>query len=471
MPVLREDVISRLRRLTALNNSRQQSIEDARHLTEGPFEIQGDNGTIMQVSINADSNQVDTDTGNTYTVVGGLCNCPDFAHTGSCVHIQAAELVRTGSTGSERPETISTNRVTPETPEAVNVQAREEDNQRRKRRSRLEVWQERYGDGQMLSQDEEAFKKLYSAVKTGTAINYEYENVLAGSENTFGVEIEFADADLRIIARELGELGVGDGEVGGYHSSRQPGKWTVETDGSVTSGRYRGGEIVSPVLRDCPETWEQLEKVCDVIKRYGGRINSSCGGHVHICANPLDARSFRWNRLMKIWGGFEDVFYRMASGGQSNGQFRGSTYAKPLASILPSKFFRDRQTDEQEIRGHVGSRYHGLNFQNANPGSSKNTVEFRLWNGSLDPRQIQANVKTSMAVIHASENVRRGIESTQERARLIPVSQTMPYGQANSSGKDPDDHAEIKSLLDILFVRGKDKASALWLYASSKWQH
>jgi hypothetical protein len=344
----------------------------------------------------------------------------------------------------------------------------ETDRQRRQRRSRLETWQKRYGDNVMLTSDDVAFKQLYNAVKSGNGLQYEYEDVLAGSENTFGIEIEFAEGNLHDIARALGEAGLGIGQVSGYHSSRQPGKWAVEKDGSVTIGN-RGGEIISPVLKDSRETWEQLEKICAIIKQHGGKINSNCGGHVHIGAEPLDSRSFRWNRLLKIFGGFEDVLYRMASGGQSRGNFRGTQYAAPIATILPSAFFRNRQTDETEIRSHVRSRYHGLNFKNVNPGSDKNTVEFRLWNGSLDPRQIQANVKMSMGIVHAADNVRRTNESTRERNELIPGG-PMRFGQAVSTGKDPEDHTEIKQLMDVLFVRSKDKAQALWLYASSKWQ-
>ncbi|MFZ5642529.1 MAG: amidoligase family protein [Bacillota bacterium] len=469
MPVLREDLISRLRRLAAQNRSSSREALDAATLTSGPFEVVSDNGAVLQVDISESRNYVSTNTGNIHTVENGGCSCPDYQINGTCIHVQAVELVHTGSTGPETEETVTVNNISPDTPRINNARAREAEKERRQRRTRLEAWQKKYGDDIMLTRNDEAFNRLHKAVKSGNAVQYEYENVLAGSENTFGIEIEFVSGNLHKIAHSLHGLGLGDGQIHSYHSQRQPGKWTVETDSSVSIG-YRGGEVISPVLKDCPETWKQLEKVCEVIKRYGGRINSKCGGHIHICADPLDARSFRWNRLMKIWGGYEDVLYRMASGGQSNGQFRGRTYAGPIASTLPAMFLRDRQTDETEIRRHAGNRYQGLNFLNANPGTSKNTVEFRLWNGSLNPKQIQANIKTSMAIIHASELVRRTEESTRERGEMIPVSQTMPYGDAARTGKDPDDHTEIKRLLDILFVRSKDKAAALWLYASSQWQ-
>ena len=322
----------------------------------------------------------------------------------------------------------------------------------------------------MLSRDDDAFASLYAAVESGEAVEYEHENVLAGSQNTFGIEIEFEGADLAAVSRALAEEGLSarSAGVGGYHGRRFSGKWTVERDSSVTSSN-RGGEVVSPVLKDCRETWEQLEKVCEIIRRCGGQVTSKCGNHVHICADPLDARSFRWSRLMRIWAGFEDVFYRMASGGESRGVYRGGTFAKPLAMIVPSTFFADRETDQTEIRRYLRSRYYGLNFQNANPGDAKNTVEFRLFNGSLEPKQIQANVKLAMGAVHAADICRRSTETTRERNELIPRA-PMPFGHTARSGEDPEDHGEVKKLLDILFVRSQDKAAALWLYASSKWQ-
>ena len=54
------------------------------------------------------------------------------------------------------------------------------------------------------------------------------------------------------------------------------GKWTVETDATVT------GEIVSPVMRDSPEAWVQLERVCSILSGHGARVTTQTGGHIHV---------------------------------------------------------------------------------------------------------------------------------------------------------------------------------------------
>lgn len=117
------------------------------------------------------------------------------------------------------------------------------------------------------------------------------------------------------IARELYELDICayDHRVD-YNEDSVSGKWKLEFDCSVAN-RYgpEGGELVSPVLRDTPETWRNLEKICEVARKQGAMINQKCGGHVHMGMDPLDTARQRWKRFFRTIGGFEDVIYRVAN--------------------------------------------------------------------------------------------------------------------------------------------------------------
>lgn len=53
-------------------------------------------------------------------------------------------------------------------------------------------------------------------------------------------------------------------------------------------------------LKDTPETWRQIEVICEVTKRHGARVNHSCGAHVHIGMNKLDTARERWRRFFKM---------------------------------------------------------------------------------------------------------------------------------------------------------------------------
>lgn len=67
-------------------------------------------------------------------------------------------------------------------------------------------------------------------------------------------------------------------------------------------------------LKDTPETWRQIEVICEVTKRHGARVNHSCGAHVHIGMNKLDTARKRWRRFFKMIENYEEYLYRAAGG-------------------------------------------------------------------------------------------------------------------------------------------------------------
>src|SRR3954470_7213352 len=75
--------------------------------------------------------------------------------------------------------------------------------------------------------------------------------------------------------------------AGGYHAGLPipgfPSGWNAQNDGSIrpTIPGYVGVEIVSPILRGA----DGLAQIADVVARLnamGGRVNRSCGFHVHV---------------------------------------------------------------------------------------------------------------------------------------------------------------------------------------------
>lgn len=303
-------------------------------------------------------------------------------------------------------------------------------------------------------------------------IPYEYENVLNGSSVTFGIELEFVGGDADRIAKELYDLGICayDHRVR-YHAPGVPGKWKLERDSSVSSGS-QGGELVSPVLTDTPETWRAIEKICEVAKRHGARINHQCGGHVHIGIEPLNTARQRWKRFFKSIGGFEDVIYRLSGGSLGRIRSNYSTYARPFserAQITANS--RIRLNDRNDIdnltrRASQSSRYYGINLTNIYQANKPKTVEFRYFNGSLDPSVIQANIKVSNGVIMASQKARtrntRSEPTTETFKKRGQLLRDHTYEQDRSNNT-------IKKFVDIMFTRKKDKDTILGLFARNSW--
>ena len=302
-------------------------------------------------------------------------------------------------------------------------------------------------------------------------LTYEYENVLNASQATFGVEIEQVGGDNEAIARELNLLGLnGSGRVLGYmesHSRIPPedrDKWRVTLDSTVT------GEIVSPILSDTPENWRQLEKVCEVIERHGGRVNTRCGGHVHVGVNTLDNSKHRWRRYKKLITGFENIIYRLSTNSEIP-THRGTRWATPVGNSYRSISDTSINIDEaggQEALRSIARRFNlfghasGVSTNNVADGS-KPTIEFRTFNGSLNPAQIQSNVRIAVGIIEAAKNAQVNAENTSKRGNLLKNHTYIERPTQN-------DHTQIRKFLDIVFTRKKDKKICLGAYGRSNWQ-
>ena len=160
-----------------------------------------------------DSNLADVLTGGgEYTVnpEEGSCNCPDHQYRqGRCRHMEAVDIardrIRQGILqGSENDSEILPPQFTTE------AQRAEQDGE-------LSIVREYVDDNQFYSEDPQAFTDDFEAA-VNAAIPYEYENVLNGSDLTFGIEMEFVDGDSNAIARELYDMGIcGNAQMDRYH--------------------------------------------------------------------------------------------------------------------------------------------------------------------------------------------------------------------------------------------------------------
>ncbi|MCX0356212.1 amidoligase family protein, partial [Clostridium perfringens] len=305
---------------------------------------------------------------------------------------------------------------------------------------------------------------------TDSSVEYEYENVLNGNTNTFGVELEFVGGDADAIARELYDLGIVSAPRRlNYHSRGEAGKWKVERDGSVSLG-ITGGEIVSPVLKDTPETWRQIETICRVAKRHGARIDANCGGHVHIGMDKLDTARQRWRRFFKTIEVYEDCIYRAAGGDLGTIRAAALSYAKPFRErAAESKYIHFNMDNDDDVRNMArvvseNNRYYGINLTNIARDRAP-TVEFRHFNGSLNPKQIQANIKMAAGIINASEKARfRDTEDEifKKRGNILKNSSTSDGVKTKR---------KMMEFLDIAFPRKNDKKVILNVFKKTNWSN
>ncbi len=336
---------------------------------------------------------------------------------------------------------------------------------------RNEIFQDQEDDNFFYSDHADEFEEK---LRSGIDVEYEYENVLNGSNATFGIELEFSGGNADAIASELYGLGICayDSRVP-YHARGVAGKWKLERDGSVSSGQG-GGELVSPILQDTPQTWRDIEIICEVAKRHGATITSNCGGHVHMGMEPLNAARQRWKRFFKFIGGYEECVYRAAGGDMGRIRSGHRHYATPFADNAVSMERRvySLDSDERAVArmadsASEGDRYLGINLTNIVNPRKPDTVEFRYFNGSLNPKQIQANIKLANGIMRASEQCR-----TRPSSEFYVTENEMRRGKMLNYGARNNEKSsnKIKELLDICFTRKKDKDALLNVFSKNEWR-
>lgn len=268
------------------------------------------------------------------------------------------------------------------------------------RKEILAAWKEnRAWDGVRMTEDDAAFDRLLEEAEQ----EWEYVTdggVLGGTGNTFGVELEMefrGGGDWDRVARDLQHEGLSQyGSRQGYHARSPMGLWMPTRDGSLDGG---GLEIVSPVMQDRPEDWEQLRRVLEIARFHGAIVNSRTGCHTNIGTGPMDSRGFTWQRFARAAVAHEATLYRMGGAdsetyrqGRGPGAHRGTSYASPMDRRLHFS----GNSSIAHIRRAITNEHHSSMLNATNNGR----LEFRAPNGTLDERQVQAQVMVANSMLH-----------------------------------------------------------------------
>ena len=231
---------------------------------------------------------------------------------------------------------------------------------------------------------------------------------------TFGIEIETTgigrERTAKAIAAYFGTTARYVGHhLGDWHVPMPDGrKWVVERDGSVTDP---SAEVVSPVCR-----WDDLPMVLAVAKTIrvaGAKADGSCGIHIHIGLGEHTPQSLR--RLVNIVNAKEDLL-TMALG---ISPARRSQWCAPVNQVFLTELNRRKPTTMEDFariwyarnggsssdwrrcaaQHYDHSRYHLLNLHAAfSTERPAHTIEFRAFNGTLDPDKILAYIQLCLAI-------------------------------------------------------------------------
>lgn len=209
------------------------------------------------------------------------------------------------------------------------------------------------------------------------------------TNRTFGVEFEAYNVDRYTLVRELQERGI-DAQAANY-SGQNFSVWQIKTDCSIR-GR-NGFEIVSPVLRG-EAGLREVEIVLEVANALGGKVNSSCGFHIHWGVGDWGIKQFR--NFCKRWSKFEgglDTVQPQSRRGDSNRfcqNFRTAFENIDNCRTIDALIYNVQQT-----------RYKKINFQKFwNTG----TVEVRHHSGTLDWEKTLHWIKLTASMVADADN-------------------------------------------------------------------
>src|SRR5207245_2581840 len=126
----------------------------------------------------------------------------------------------------------------------------------------------------------------------------------------------------------------------------------------------------------------ELKLVLGFVNSCEGKVNKSCGLHVH--HNVSDFNVDQLKRLFALTYKYQKMLYLLADPSRWS-----STYCHPTKLSEFRDIWRLNGTDfrRRVTNGRENDRYHGVNFAAID---RHNTVEFRMMEGSINERKIEA---------------------------------------------------------------------------------
>ncbi|WP_455436181.1 amidoligase family protein [Hungatella hathewayi] len=249
----------------------------------------------------------------------------------------------------------------------------------------------------------------------------------------FGLELEFTGITREEAALVIGEYwGSKPRKYNGNHDSYRimdssNRKWRVVYDGSIVPEcRYDyatedyQAEMVTPICQydDIPVIQELVRR----LRRKGAVAGQKCGIHIHVDAAPYDARTLR--NITNIMASKEDLIYKALQVQVE----RKNQYCQPVNALFLEELNRKKPKTTEGVktiwyrggdksRSHYDkSRYHCLNLHSV---FEKGTIEFRLFNSTMDDGEVKAYIHLCLAISHQaltqSSASRRVTVSTNEK--------------------------------------------------------
>lgn len=225
---------------------------------------------------------------------------------------------------------------------------------------------------------------------------------------SFGIELEMFGIERERLVAGLREAGIAVEAESYNHITRS--HWKIVNDGSVCG--QHALELVSPVLRG-EAGLAEVQKVCKVLKRLGGRINKTAGFHSHSGMEDIGEDITVWRNLFHNYATLEPLIdsFMPVSRRASNNSYCRSMRVPDFASKIANATTL-RGLERAVTRA---DRYFKLNVQ---AYWRHHTAEFRQHSGTIEFEKIANWVLFTSRLIEFSKTQRVNAGTFEEMARF-----------------------------------------------------
>ncbi len=295
----------------------------------------------------------------------------------------------------------------------------------------------------------------------------------------FGIELEAFNVNTSIV--------LGNNPKSLYYSKQSKDflkehRWKTANFLEETLVGQGGAELVSPILYDKKEDWQNIQEVCAHMQKYPGKhgdkvvADSKCGCHIHFDKRTLDGKTQEQSQaimqsFLRLWAESEEFIYKMCN--HVNDPIRQGSLtikahgihklAAKLQGIKGMAIPNGKRILQEIEQGTLkvsykkfgklkrtlakakldNRRYEGLNLTNlGNP--DKNTIEFRISNGTLNPEIIKQNIFLYASLIQTAR--KSVLEPEKVQTSLQEFYQT-----------DVTEEEKANRLLKLLFENEQDR--------------
>ena len=201
--------------------------------------------------------------------------------------------------------------------------------------------------------------------------------------------------------------------------------WKLKPDDTLDDGI----EAV-PLSGLTPSTaGDEIYGACKALCLSGQTISERCGGHIHIGADYLtDLQD--WKNLRTIWNNTEKILYIISNRKGEIPREEVLKYAKPISGKDESKQKTINLESESDLENFIagikkiqGDRFSAINYVNVGE-EEKNTIEFRLPNGTLDPTTWIENINLFGGLVRVSHELseimlKSAEQRTEEEKKML----------------------------------------------------